>query len=195
MLAAMREGFTSVIMDASRYPYEKNVRMTCEIVRSARELGVDVEAEIGFVGSGANVSDYTDESKYTAAEEAARFARETGVDALAVAIGNGHGHYAVMPHLAIDRLRRIDEAVSVPLVLHGGSGIPDDQLIQAVQSGMIKFNFGTNYGQAISQAMASYAKENEHPSAMGMVGAGKEAGKAFVLGRMRVLNPRGITLF
>ncbi|MGI6200500.1 MAG: class II fructose-bisphosphate aldolase [Christensenellales bacterium] len=195
IMAAIHEGFQSVIVDASSFPYAENAGLTRQVVKAAHPMGVDVEAEIGFVGSGANAADYVDSSKYTDPAEALRFAEETGVDSLAVAIGNGHGHYAVEPHLDIERLQAIDELVPVPLVLHGGSGIPDDQVAASVAHGMVKFNFGTNYGGSIFAAQERYmADPQAKKNSMGLLAAGQAGGKEFVAGRINLLNPKGVTV-
>ena len=115
---AIRLGFTSVMFDGAALPFEENVRITSEVTRIAKAAGVDVEAELGKVGnSGVDTADV-----FTDVEESKRFVEATGIDALAIAIGNLHGHYVHTPQLNIQRLIEIHEANRLPLVLHGGSG-------------------------------------------------------------------------
>lgn len=145
LMQAIEDGFTSVMADGSTLSYEDNVRFTRSVVQAAREKGVDVEGELGHVGQVAAGDVYTDERGFTLPEEAASFAEETGVTSLAVAIGSCHGMYKAEPKLALDRLQEIRRATGVPLVLHGGSGIPEDQLEKAFRMGINKFNVATEY--------------------------------------------------
>jgi fructose-bisphosphate aldolase, class II len=145
ILAVIKAGFTSVMIDGSRLPYEENVRVTCEVVKAAHALGADVEAELGKVGIAANKSDFKNEDMYTTAEQAADFIAKTKVDALAIAIGSAHGYYVETPKLDMTRLKEINTAIGIPLVLHGGTGIPDDQLKQTFKLGINKLNLATEY--------------------------------------------------
>ncbi len=145
ILAAIREGFTSVMADGSLLPLEENIAFTRQVVRCAKAFDVDVEGELGHVGSGGNAGDYGSDDLYTLPEDARRFAEETEVASLAVAIGSAHGVYVKAPKLSIERLQEIDSATQTPLVLHGGSGIPEDQLVQAFAHGINKFNVGTEF--------------------------------------------------
>ena len=138
---ALRWGCTGVMRDASTAPFEENVATLCQVVDMAHAVGVSVEGELGHIGM-AKDGVPTD---YTQVGEAAEFVRRTGVDALAIMVGTAHGHYKQAPVLAIDRIREIHEAVpGCALVLHGGSGVPDDQIIAAVDAGIRKINFGTD---------------------------------------------------
>lgn len=154
----MDAGFGSVMFDGSMHPLEDNVRLTRQVVAAAHSRGVTVEGEIGHVGSAAD-ADNQNTDLYTKADAAAYFCRESGVDALAVSIGNAHGEYRQTPHLDIQRLEQIRSAVAVPLVLHGGSGIPDDQLLEAFSKGICKFNLGTDYLRNYFSAVASFSQE------------------------------------
>ena len=145
ILGTIKAGFTSVMFDGSKLPYEENVRGTCEVVRAAHAMGIDVEAELGKVGTAANVGDFKNEDMYTTAEQAADFVAKTKVDSLAIAIGSAHGYYVETPHLSMTRLKEINKAIDTPLVLHGGTGIPEDQLRQAFKLGINKLNVGTEY--------------------------------------------------
>ena len=136
---ALELGFTSVMFDGSKYPLDENISRTREVVKLAHAHGAAVEAEIGRVGSAEG--DYKSvDVLVTAVDEAERFARETGVDALAVAIGTAHGNYTVQPKLRIDRLREIFDAVQTPLVLHGGTGLTADDFRNCIANGIKKIN-------------------------------------------------------
>lgn len=154
-------GFTSVMYDASTLPTEENAAKTKVIVDEMHARGVAVEGEIGHVGFAAEDSG-SDLDLYTKPDVAKMFYEASGVDALAIAIGNAHGFYKGTPHLDIDRLDQIHAATGdLALVLHGGSGIPDDQLEVAFARGINKFNYGTNYLWAYYKAIASFVKEHE----------------------------------
>ncbi len=138
---ALRWGCTGVMRDASTLPFEENVAALKTVVDIAHAVGVDVEGELGHIGM-AKDGVPTD---YTRADEAADFVRRTGVDALAIMVGTAHGHYKQAPVLAIDRIREIHAALpDTALVLHGGSGVPDDQIAASVDAGIRKINFGTD---------------------------------------------------
>ncbi len=134
-------GYDSVMIDASEKDFDTNVRLTREVVTLARPQGVLVEAELGYVPKLGERE--AQEFDMTSPEQAERFVRETGVDLLAVAIGNAHGFYKHQPRLDIQRLEAIRERVEAFLVLHGASGIPDVQWREAVRNGIVKVNFAT----------------------------------------------------
>ena len=138
--AAVDRGFTSVMIDGSALEFAENVRLTRAAVEIAAPHGVSVEAELGHVGGSDLECTVHRESVLTEADEVAQFVRQTGVDALAVSIGTSHGVYQSLPKLNIERLRELDAASPVPLVLHGGSGTPEDQIRNAVRHGICKLN-------------------------------------------------------
>ena len=146
---AIKLGFTSVMFDGSHLSFEDNIRQTKEIVKMAHAAGVSVEAELGAVG-GSEEGDLVTEANialYTDAEQAKTFVEETGIDALAVAIGNSHGKYKGDPILDFERLEEIKNATGIPLVLHGGSGISIDGFHKAIDRGISKINFFTGMSQ------------------------------------------------
>lgn len=147
---ALRWGFTSVMFDGSTLAYEENAAKTKEIVRLAHTVGASVEAELGHVtgGEGDPSPGVADPTLFTDPGEAQQFVQETGVDALAVAVGSVHGIYKGTPELDIPRLARIRDLAGVPLVLHGGSGLPDDDFRQAIANGIAKINVYTDMSQA-----------------------------------------------
>ena len=138
---AVRYGASGVMIDASSYDFDKNVEITKKVCHLCNELNIPVEGELGHIGSAANGDE---NAEYTKVDEAVRFVKETNVACLAIMVGTAHGYYKQAPKLAIDRIREIKEATNIPLVLHGGSGIPDDQIVSAIEAGIRKINFGTD---------------------------------------------------
>lgn len=159
IMTTIHSGFESVMMDGSMNDLETNIALTKKVVLKAHETGVCVEGEIGHVGTAAD-SDNVKTDLYTKPDAAEKFCRETGVNSLAVSIGNAHGEYKDTPHLDIKRLEEIHAATKTPLVLHGGSGIPDDQLLEAFSKGISKFNLGTEFLGKYYNAVAAFAAEN-----------------------------------
>lgn len=157
--SALEYGFTSVMLDASLLPYEENIRVTKEVVALAQEYGATTEAELGVVGG--NEGD-TEEHKIVCTDPAvaADFCNRTGVDALAVAIGNAHGNYPVLPALRFDILEQINEAVNVPLVLHGGTGITDEMFRMAISLGIRKINIATASFDHLADFAKNYCNSN-----------------------------------
>lgn len=162
IVAAMRCGFDSIMYDGSMLPVEENIKNTAEIVKVAKAFGADVEAELGRVGFASTVADQNDTDKYTKPEVAAAFCEQSGCSSVAVAIGSAHGFYKETPKLDIERLKKINAATDVPLVLHGGSGIPNDQLEVAFREGINKFNVGTEFFYLYYQTMKKFC-EAGHP--------------------------------
>ena len=140
---AMDLGFSSIMFDGSAGDPEENLKATAEMVRIAHERGITVEGEIGHVGE-AGAGDHETDDKYTTPEEAVAFVKATGVDALAVAIGTAHGAYKTAPKLDIDRLKLIREKLDTPLVLHGGSGLSDEDFRGTIAAGIAKVNIFTD---------------------------------------------------
>ena len=142
----LKAGFTSVMIDASSTPFEENVRLSGEASRMAHACGASCEAELGHVGGGDGGDG--SESALTVPEEAGDFVAQTQVDCLAVSIGTVHGEYRGTPKLRFDRLAEIARRTDLPLVLHGGSGTPDDQLVKAIRMGIAKINICTDISKA-----------------------------------------------
>ncbi|MBQ9796588.1 MAG: class II fructose-bisphosphate aldolase [Clostridia bacterium] len=137
---ALKNGATGIMVDFSTLPLEENIEKTAATVKILSAMNIGVEGEIGHIGSAADGVP----TDYTTVEEAKQYVDKTGVSALAVAVGTAHGRYKQAPVLAIDRIKEIKEAIGIPLVLHGGSGVPDDQIRLAVKNGIRKINFGTD---------------------------------------------------
>ena len=164
---ALELGFTSVMFDGSSLPYEENVARTQQVVSWAREYGAAVECEIGVVGG--NEGDGEHVMQYTDPMDAARFSRESGADAMAVAIGNAHGVYTVEPVLRFDILKQIADVSKLPLVLHGGSGITDADFQQAIRCGIRKVNIATaSFMNAMAYTQAYLGGAAEKPDYFGM---------------------------
>lgn len=151
-MEALKLGFSSVMFDGSTKSYEDNLKETAEIVKIAHSFGASVEGEIGHVGN-ADAGDDLLTDMYTTPEEAEEYVKATGVDALAIAIGTAHGVYKKKPMLNIDRLKAIRERIDTPLVLHGGSGLSDDDFINTVKEGIAKVNIFTDLCLAGERAM------------------------------------------
>ena len=160
-MEAISLGCSSLMFDGSVYPMEENIAKTREIVKIAHSFGVSVEGEIGHVGQ-ASAGDGNDDDLYTTVKEAVDYATATGVDALAVAIGTAHGVYKSKPKLDINRLKDISNACEVPLVLHGGSGLSDDDFINTVKNGINKVNIFTDLCIAGMNAMKKASSEDLH---------------------------------
>ena len=161
VMVALRAGFTSIMRDASKLPYEENVAETRKVVEACHSIGIPVEAEIGRLGGAEeHVVVSEREALMSDPDECARFVDDAGFDFLAVAIGNAHGFYKGEPKLDFDRLEAIRDRVSVPLVLHGASGIPDAQITMAVERGICKINIDTEVRNAFIRTMQKYTAEN-----------------------------------
>lgn len=139
-LVALRDGATGIMIDRSQFDLETNIKETREVVEICSRLGVGVEGELGHIGKAAEGVD----DNYTKVDEAVRYVKETGVEALAILVGTAHGRYKQAPVLAIKRIEEIKKATGIPLVLHGGSGVPDDQIKMAIKAGIRKMNFSTD---------------------------------------------------
>jgi tagatose 1,6-diphosphate aldolase GatY/KbaY len=150
---AVDAGFSSVMIDASHFPFEKNVEMTKAVVEYAHKRGVSVEGELGAVGQNKDAQhEGVGPQSLTDPSAAAEFVERTGVDALAVSIGNAHGLYAKLPELDFDLLKTIRDQVEIPLVLHGGSGTPPEHLQRAISLGICKVNVASEIGKAFADS-------------------------------------------
>ena len=156
-------GFTSVMIDGSRLPFTANVQLTRAAVDLAHPHGISVEAELGHVGGSDVENTQYAESVLTDPREARRFVDETNVDALAVSIGTAHGIYRQLPQLNIPRLQEIRAATDVPLVLHGGSGTPDDQIKESVRHGVTKLNIYADNRIALCRGLKEAAQAQTRP--------------------------------
>ena len=182
--------FPSVMVDGSALPYEENVALTLEVARCAHAMGVDVEAELGHVGVGMNLEDMTNTDHFTDPDQAVDFVKRTGADSLAIAVGNAHGNYIRTPELDFDRICKLREVLDIPLVMHGGSDIPDDQLARAVRCGMSKFNIATEYQRAFYNNMKDFfADESNSGAYFKALRALERPCINFVKSKIDILNP------
>lgn len=166
---AIQAGFTSVMFDASKEDLDTNIRRVREVVAYAHSKNVVVEAELGAIGLAKDmVSQRVD--YYTDPEAVAYFVQETQVDSLAIAIGNAHGDYPMPPKLDFERLNEIQQVTRIPLVLHGGSGLPDDQLEKAFSHGIRKFNYGTDVLNCYDDAIRRYHNMHQPPQSLDLLG-------------------------
>ena len=186
MTRALYWGATGIMLDGSSHPYEENVAMTRHAVETCAYVNVGVEGELGHVGSVND--DQMDE--FTEPEEAARFVKETGVDCLAVLVGNAHGRYKKTPKLDIERIAAISEATGhTPLVLHGGSGIPDEQIKLAVKAGVRKMNFATDICYTFQDALQAELNRPDKSVALDLFMKNPiKAVKEFCLSKIRLLD-------
>ncbi len=170
VLRCADHGFTGVMLDASVYDFEENIARTKEVCDAVRKRGISVEAELGHVGSGSAGSGdesgrgISADSALTEPDSVAEFIDRTSCDALAVSIGTAHGVYSFTPKLDIERLREINQRSSVPLVLHGGSGTPEDQLRAAIENGIAKINIYSEICRAWNTAMLAKLQETNNLS-------------------------------
>lgn len=182
---ALRLGATGIMRDASALPFEQNVAETRRVVEACRSVSVPVEGELGHVGLAKDGS----MGEYTKADEAADYAARTGVDALAILVGTAHGRYKQAPVLDIRRIGEIRAATGLPLVLHGGSGVPDDQIRAAIGAGIRKINFGTDVCYAFLDAVSAVSRDVVAVDLF--MKEPIESVKRFALAKIRLLGAEG----
>ncbi|MBE6740745.1 MAG: class II aldolase [Ruminococcaceae bacterium] len=156
---ALEIGFTSVMFDGSHLPLDENIAQTNEVIKKARQYGAAVEAEIGCVGGSEDGSEDI-AINCTKPEDAVRFENETGVDALAIAIGNAHGNYKSTPKLRFDILEEVEKLTKTPLVLHGGTGITPDDFVKCSKTGIKKINIATATFDMVEKTVRDCYNEN-----------------------------------
>lgn len=185
--AAIEAGFSSVMIDMSARPFKENIKETLRVVERAHPAGVTVEAELGrLVGEEGAILVKGPEAAQTDPDEAKRFVEETGVDCLAVSIGTQHGQYRFKPNLNIERLKKIENEVSVPLVLHGGSGTPMNQVQEAIRNGINKVNICTDIVVAMGeQYTKTQAVEGFKYTTANLFNPAGEAAKRVIAEKMR----------
>ena len=181
---AIDAGYTSVMIDGSHHPIDENIEMTKQVTDYARLYGVSVEAEVGTVGG--NEDGLIGGIQYADPGECLRLVGETGIDALAAALGSVHGPYQGEPKLGFAEMKEISESTQIPLVLHGGSGIPDYQVQKAIELGHAKINVNTECLQAWTKAIREVlANDSEVYDPRVILTPGKEAVKATVKAKIR----------
>lgn len=184
----VREGYTSVMIDGSLLPFSGNIALTRQVVAMA--CGIPVEAELGTVGG--KEDDHSSKPQYTDPGEAAEFVEKTGISSFAVAIGTAHGIYKGEPKLNLGLLERIHETVSVPLVLHGTSGVPYEQVRACIARGICKVNYATELRITFTNAVKAYlANQPEQFDPKKYLGAGRDAVKARVMELIKLCGSDG----
>lgn len=193
VMLCIRKGFSSVMIDGSKLPFDENVELTKRVIAVARAVGVSVEAELGKIG-GTEDDVHVDErdALFTKPEEAKEFVERTGVDALAVAIGTAHGQYKGTPELDFPRLEKIRAIVDVPIVLHGSSGVPDEAIQKAIKIGVRKVNIDTNIREAFVQACRDVLnKDAKEIDPRKVLGPARDAATAIIREKIRVFGSSG----
>ncbi|MDP5274662.1 class II fructose-1,6-bisphosphate aldolase [Chengkuizengella axinellae] len=189
-MKCIRAGFSSVMFDGSHYSYEENVRLTKEVVKTAHAMGVSVEGELGTIG-GVEDDISVDEADASLAkpDEAIRFYEETGVDCLAIAVGTAHGMYSGEPDIKFDIIEEVTKNIPVPVVLHGGSGVPDEMIKKAIQAGAGKINVNTENQVALTNAIRNVLSSNDSVyDPRKYLGPGKEAMVEVVKSKIRLFG-------
>lgn len=191
-MKAMRTGYTSVMIDGSHETYENNIAVTKKVVDACHPAGIPVEAELGKVGGKEDDLDGGEGDPYTDPQEAKEFVERTGIDSLAVAIGTAHGVYKGEPKLDLNRLSEIREVVSIPLVLHGTSGVPDETVSECIKRGICKVNYATDLRIAFTKGVNAVLGENPDTiDPKKYNAAGREEVKKYVMAKMKVCQSVG----
>ena len=189
---AIKYGYPSVMIDASKHELQDNIRITGEVVQVAHAMGVAAEAEIGRIQGKGIEGDFEGGDFLVQVDEAVRLVQETGVDSLAIGIGTAHGFYEGKPEINFKRLAEVNEAVSVPLVLHGGTGIPKEDVQRAIREGINKVNVGTIVHVTYMQNLRRILNEAEEaPYTLDIMKPVREEVKRVVMGWMDVCMSTG----
>lgn len=190
VVQCVRSGFTSVMIDGSKWSLADNIKLTKRVLDVARAVGVSVEAELGKIGG--TEDDITVSERdafFTDPAEAGIFVSETGVDSLAIAIGTAHGQYKGTPELDFDRLAKIKSIVGIPIVLHGSSGVPDDAIRAAIRLGVRKVNIDTNIREAFTEAARKVLEANPREiDPRKMLGPAREAATSIIREKIRIFG-------
>ena len=193
IIQCIRNGFTSVMIDASKHVLEENIAITKNIVEIAHAAGVSVEAELGKIGG--TEDDITVDERdatMTNPEEAVQFVKESGLDSLAIAVGTAHGPYKGEPKLDFDRIKEIKGKLGIPLVLHGSSGVPEDSIKKAVANGINKINIDTDIRMAFNDAIRNFiANDKDAYDPRKIVGPAREGMKKVIADKMRMFGSSG----
>ena len=189
---ALRAGYTSIMIDGAKLPLEDNIEITRKVTEMCSSAGIPVEAELGKVGGKEDDLQAGPGDAYTDPEEAAFFVKQTGISSLAVAIGTAHGFYQGEPRLDLQRLSEIRQKVTVPLVLHGASGVPDETVKESIRRGICKVNYATELRAAYTggaKETITQRPEVIDPKAFGK--AGRERVMELVIEKMKVCGCAG----
>ncbi len=190
-LTCLDSGYSSIMIDGSHSPFYENIEVTAKVVEIAKQKNIPVEAELGKVGGKEDDLD-GGAGNYTDPKEAVEFVEKTGIDSLAIAIGTAHGIYATAPVLDKNRLKEIRDVVSIPLVLHGASGLKDEDMIDCVKLGICKINFATELRIAYSDGLKDYFKRDPDVFDPKKYGAmGREYVKELVMEKIKICGCDG----
>lgn len=193
VMRCIRSGFSSVMIDGSKLSLDDNIALTRQVLAAARPVGVSVEAELGKIGGTEDDIHVNEADAYfTDPEEARRFVEETGVDALAIAIGTAHGRYKGEPKLDFVRLEKIRSLVNIPIVLHGSSGVPDQAVREAIRLGVRKVNIDTNIREAfVDRCRQVVADHPDEIDPRKILGPAREAAVELIREKIRVFGSSG----
>lgn len=193
IVRCIRSGFTSVMYDGSRLPLEENIAITNKVLEITRPIGVSVEAELGKIGGTEDLIHVeAEDAIYTDPEEARIFVEKTGVESLSIAIGTAHGQYKGEPRLDFERLEKIKGLVNIPIVLHGSSGVPDDQIRRAIDLGVRKINIDTNIREAfVWEARRQMQANPDEIDPRKILGPAREAATEIIREKMRLFGSAG----
>ncbi|MEH7252801.1 class II fructose-1,6-bisphosphate aldolase [Neobacillus niacini] len=190
VMMCIRAGFSSVMIDGSKYSFEENIALTRKVVEAAHSVEVSVEAELGTIG-GTEDNLHVDENDVILpnSEEAIEFWNHTKVDALAVAVGTAHGMYKIEPNIRFDVISEVSKSIPVPLVLHGGSGVPDQDIKRAIGCGISKINVNTENQVAFSDAVRKIINSHDNiQDSRLFLRVGRDAVKEMVRSKIRLFN-------
>lgn len=190
VMLCIRHGFSSVMIDGSRFPLDENIAYTKKVIEVAKAVGVSVEAELGKIGGTEDhITVDEKDATFTDPQEALRFVNETDVDFLAIAVGTAHGVYKGEPKLDFDRIKTIRETISVPLVLHGSSGVSEDALKKAISLGISKINIDTDLRIAFAEGVKNFIKDNpDNIDPRKILAPAKEQMKAKIKEKMEIFG-------
>lgn len=191
-MQALRTGYTSIMIDGSHDTFEENIAVSKAVADACHPSGIPVEAELGKVGGKEDDLEGGEGNPYTDPQEAKKFVEAAGVDSLAVAIGTAHGVYKGTPKLDVERLSEIRKVVSIPLVLHGTSGVPDETVKECIRRGICKVNYATDLRIAFSKGVKRYLAENPDAFDPKKYNAcGREEVKQYVMSKILVCGSNG----
>lgn len=193
VMLCIRHGFSSVMIDASRFPLEENIAFTNKVIEVAHAVGVTVEAELGKIGGTEDhITVSEKDATFTDPEEAKKFVEATNVDYLAIAVGTAHGVYKGEPKLDYDRIKAIRDIIDIPLVLHGSSGVPYEALEKAISLGICKINIDTDVRAAFARGVHEAIEKNKDEiDPRKILSPAREAMKQIVMEKMKVFGSAG----
>lgn len=193
VMLCIRHGFSSVMIDGSRYPLQENIAATKKVMEIARAVGVSVEGELGRIGGTEDQVKVSErEASFTDPQEARIYVQETGVDAFAPSVGTAHGQYHGRPELDFRRLTKIRQLTGIPLVLHGSSGVPDEEITEAISKGVRKVNIDTNIREAfVAGIKEAINKNSAEIDPRKLLGPAREAACRVIREKIRLFGSSG----